>query len=64
MSDDEQFLQGVKIYFSNAFEMTNTNLIEFCFKIQVSKNITNHSLHLSQKNYSCICSQTFWDVKL
>lgn len=51
MRDDEQFLQGIKPYLSNAFEMTNINFIKFCFKIQVSKNITNHSLRLSQKQY-------------
>ncbi len=51
MRDDEQFLQGIKPYLSNAFEMTNINFIKFCFKIQVNKNITNHSLRLSQKQY-------------
>jgi protoheme ferro-lyase len=51
MKDDEKFLQGVKPYLSNAFGMTNINFIKFCFKIKVSKNITNHSLRLSQKQY-------------
>ncbi len=46
-NDDEQVLQGIKGELSNAFEMIDIGPIEFCFWIQVSSNITDHSIHLS-----------------
>jgi hypothetical protein len=37
--------------FLNAFEMIDISPIEFCFKIQVMKNVMDHSIHLSQEKY-------------
>jgi len=46
-NDDEQVLQGIKGELSSAFEMIDIGPIEFCFWIQVSSNIIDHSIHLS-----------------
>jgi len=51
LNDDEFFLHDIKSELSYAFEMTNTSPIEFCLGIQVMKNVTNHSIHLSQEKY-------------
>jgi len=50
-NDDEQVLQGIKDEVFNAFEMVDIGPIEFCFWIQVSSDITYHSIHLSQEKY-------------
>jgi len=51
LNDDQQFLHGIQIDFSNAFEMINIGPIEVCFQIQVNRNVVNHSIHLSQDKY-------------
>ncbi len=63
VNDDEHFLHGIKYEFSNAFEMTNANPIEFHLGIPINRNVTNHSIHLSQKKYLTYF-QMFWDVGL
>jgi hypothetical protein len=51
VNDDEQFLHGIHLDFSNAFEMINIGPIEVCFQIQVNRSVINHSIHLSQDKY-------------
>jgi hypothetical protein len=63
VNDDEHFLHGIKYEFSSAFEMTNIKPIKFHLGILVSRNVTNHSIHLSQKKYLTYF-QTFWDARL
>jgi hypothetical protein len=63
VNDDEHFIHGIKYEISSAFEMTNTNAIEFRLGIPTSRNVTNHSIHLSQKKYLTYF-QTYWDVGL
>jgi hypothetical protein len=51
VNNDEQFLHGIQLDFSNAFEMINISPNEVCFQIQVNRNVINHSIHLSQDKY-------------
>jgi hypothetical protein len=51
VNDDEQFLHGIQLDFSNAFEMINIGPIEVWFQIQVNRNVINHFIHLSQDKY-------------
>jgi hypothetical protein len=51
VTNDEQFLHDIKYDLSNAFEMIDINPIKFCFKIQVRKNVMDHSIHFSQEKY-------------
>ncbi len=51
VNDDEHFLHGIQLDFSDAFEMINIGPIEVCFQIQVNRNVINHFIHLSQDKY-------------
>jgi hypothetical protein len=51
VNGDEQFLHGIQLDFSNAFEMITIGPIEVYFQIQVNRNVINHFIHLSQNKY-------------
>jgi hypothetical protein len=48
VNDNKFFLHDIKFELSHAFEIIDIGPIEFCLRIQVMGNVTNHSIHLSQ----------------